>query len=64
MVLQHHFHFDHVNVSVKVTDNGPLILQSSTCLKSLLLNLKIHSVASFIKNLLKISFEQIGVNFL
>ena len=50
-------------MSLKVTDSGPPIMQASTCLKNLLFSLKVHSVASFINNLLKISFEQIGVNF-
>ena len=48
-------------MSPKVTDIGPPIVQPSTCFKNLLLNLKGHSRASFIKNLLKISFEQISV---
>ena len=48
-------------MSLKVTDSGPPIVQPSTCFKNLLLNLKGHSIASFIKNLLKISFEQISV---
>ena len=30
---------------VKVTESGPPIVQRSTCFKSLLLNLKVHSVA-------------------
>ena len=51
-------------MSLKVTDCGPPVVQPSTCFKNLLLNLKVHSVASFINNLLKISFEQIGTNFL
>ena len=51
-------------MSLKVTDSGPPIVQPSTCFKNLLLNLKVHSVASFVNNHLKISFEQIGVNFL
>ena len=51
-------------MSLKVADSGPSIVQPSTYLKNLLLNLKVHSVASFINNLLKISFEQTGVNFL
>ena len=50
-------------MSLKVTDSGPPIVQPSTCFKNLLLNLKVLSVASFINNLLKISFGQIGVNF-
>ena len=50
-------------MSLKVTDSDPPIVQPSTCFKNLLLNLKVHSVASFI-NLLKMSFEQIGVSFL
>ena len=51
-------------MSPKLTNSGLPIVQPSTCLKNLLLNLKVHSVASFINNLLKISFEEIGVNFL
>ena len=51
-------------MSLKITDCGLPMVQPSTCLKNLLLNLKIDSVASFINNLLKISFEQIAVNFL
>ena len=51
-------------MSLKVTDNGPPIVQPSTYFKNLLLNLKVHSVTSFNNNLLKISFEQIGVSFL
>ena len=50
-------------MSLKVTDSGPPIVQPFTCFKNLLLNLKVHYVASFINNLLKISFEKIGVNF-
>ena len=50
-------------MSLKVTDSGPPIVQPFTCFKNLFLNLKVHSVGSFINNLLKISFEQIGVNF-
>ena len=53
-----------LKMSLKVKDSGPPIVQPSTCFKNLLLNLKVHSVASYINNLLKISFEQIGVNFL
>ena len=48
-------------MSLKVRDSGPPIVQPSTCFKNLLLNLKVHSVSSFISNLLKTSFEQIGV---
>ena len=51
-------------MSLKVTDSGPPIVQPSTCFKNQLLNLKVHSVASFIYNLLTINFEQIDVNFL
>ena len=51
-------------MSLKVTDSSPPIVQPSTCFKNLLLNLKVHYAASFINNLLKISFEQVGVNFL
>ena len=50
-------------MSLKVTDSGPPIVQSSTCVNNLLLNLKLHSVASFINNLLKVCFEHIDVNF-
>ena len=50
-------------MSLKVTDSGPPIVQPSTCLKNLLLNLKLHTVASFTNNLLKINFEQIDINF-
>ena len=35
-----------------------------SCWKNLLLNLKVHSAAKFNNNLLKISFEQIGLDFL
>ena len=48
-------------MSLKVRDSDPPIVQPSTCFKNLLLNLKVHSVSSFISNLLKTSFEQIGV---
>ena len=41
-------------MSLKVTDSCPPIVQSSTCFKNLLLNFKVHSVAIFINNLLKI----------
>ena len=51
-------------MTLKVTDSAPPIVKPSTCFKSLLLTLKVHSVASFTKNLLDINFEQIGVNFL
>ena len=51
-------------MSLKLTDSVPPIVQPSTCFKNLLLNLKVYSVASFIDNLLKTSFEQTGVNFL
>ena len=51
-------------MSLKVTDSCPPIAQLSTCFTNLLLNLKLHSVASFINNLPKISFEQIGARFL
>ena len=44
-------------MSLKVTDSGPPIAQPSTCFKNLLLNLKVHSVASFTNNVLKISFK-------
>ena len=50
-------------MSLKVRDSGPPIVQPSTCLKNLLLNLKVHYVVSFLNNLLKISFEQAGVKF-
>ena len=50
-------------MSLKVTDSGPPIVQPSTCFKNLLLNLKVYSVASFINNLLKISFEQLAPTF-
>ena len=53
-----------IYMSVKITESGPPIVQPSTCLKNLLFNLKVHSIASFIDNLLKTSFEQIGLNFL
>ena len=43
-------------MSLKVTDSGPLIVKPSTSFKSLLLNLEVHSVASFANNLLKINF--------
>ena len=50
-------------MSLKVTDSGtPMVQQPPTYFKNLLLNLKLHYVESFINNLLKISFEQIGVN--
>ena len=49
---------------LKVRDSRPPIVQPCTYLKNLLLNSKVDSVASFINNLLKISFEQIAVNFL
>ena len=49
---------------LKVTDSEPPMVQSSTYFKNLLLNLKVHSVGSFINNVLKNSFEQIGNNFL
>ena len=51
-------------MSLKVTDSGPPIVQPTTCFMNLLLNLKEYSVASFINNILKISFKQIGVKFL
>ena len=51
-------------MSLKVTDSCSPIVQPSTYFKNLLLNLKVRSVASFINNLLKISFEQICINFL
>ena len=50
-------------MALKVTDSGLPIVQPSTCFKNLLLNLKVHSVASFINNVVKISFEQIAVTF-
>ena len=52
-------------MSLKVTDSGPPIVQSSTCLKNLQLNLQVHSVASFNNNLPKISFslEQFRTNW-
>ena len=51
-------------MTLKVTDSGPPIVKPSTCFKSLLLTIKVHSVASYTNNLLNINFEQIGVNFL
>ena len=51
-------------MSLKATDSGPPIVKPSTCFKNLLLNLKVHSVASFINNFLKVSFEQIDINYL
>ena len=51
-------------MSIRTTGSGRLIVQPSTCLKNLLLNLKEHSVTSFMRNLLKTRFEQIGVNIL
>ena len=51
-------------MSPKVTNGGLPIVQPSTCLTDPLLNIKVHSVASFINNLLKISLEKNGVNFL
>ena len=51
-------------MSLKVTDTGPLIVQLSLCLKKMLLNIKVHSAVNLINNILKISFEQIGVNLL
>ena len=51
-------------MSLQVTDSGVLKMAPSTCLKNMLLNLKVNSVVSFINSLLKISFEQIASNFL
>ena len=51
-------------MSLKVTDTGPLIVQLSLCLKKMLLNIKVHSAVNLINNILKFSFEQIGVNLL
>ena len=51
-------------MSLKVTNNAPAIVQPSTSLKNLLLNLIVYYVLSFINHLLKMSFEQIGINFL
>ena len=51
-------------MSLNVTDGDPPIVQQSTCLINQLLNLKVHFVVSFINNPLKISFKQIGINFL
>ena len=51
-------------MSLKLAGSGPPIVQPTTCLMNLLLNLKVHYVSTFINNLLKISFEQIRVNFL
>ena len=44
-------------MSLKVTDSRPMTVEKLTCFKNLLLNLKVHSVASFTKILLKIKFE-------
>ena len=49
-------------MSLTVTDIAPRIVQPSTYLKKLLLNLKVHSAASWTNILRKINFEQIGVN--
>ena len=40
-------------MSLKVTNSGPPIWKPSTCFEVMLLNLKVHSVASFFNNLLK-----------
>ena len=40
-------------MSLKVTNSGPPIWKPSTCFEDMLLNLKVHSVASFFNNLLK-----------
>ena len=37
-------------MSLKVTDSGPPIVQTSTYLKNLILNLKVHSVVSLLKS--------------
>ena len=51
-------------MSLKVTDSSLPIVQPCTCLQDLLLSFKVHFVTIFSNNLLKFSFEQIGVNFL
>ena len=50
-------------MSLKVTNSGPPIVKPSIFKKNLLVNLKLRSVASFTNNLLKINFEQTGVDF-
>ena len=49
-------------MSLRMTDNGPPIVQASVCLQKFLFIVKITSVANFLNKRLKMSFEHIGFN--